>query len=116
MAKQAEHQPGGSSWHWELDGNGLEGIPTEIGVLTVKEVAKFLRLSNSVVYELVRTRQLPAMRFGGRIRMTRRQLVAYMRGMNADEFEEVIRRHRRANRATTLPTSVREWFGVRFGA
>jgi excisionase family DNA binding protein len=92
LAKQLEQRPGGPRWDWQLDGSGLEGLPPDVGVYTVKEVAKHLRLSHTVVYELVRTRQLPAMRFGGRIRITRRQLVAYMHGMNADELDALIRR------------------------
>jgi excisionase family DNA binding protein len=91
LAKELENRPGGPSWDWQLDGSGLEGLPPDVGVYTVQEVAKQLRLSTTVVYELVRTRQLPAMRFGGRIRITRRQLVAYMHGMSADEFEALIR-------------------------
>lgn len=91
LAKQADYQPGGESWDWELDGSGLEGIPPDIGLLTVQEVAAFLRISQTQVYELVRTRQLPHLRFGNRIRVGRRQLVAYMRGMNADQFDDLIR-------------------------
>ena len=92
LAELAECQPGGERWDWELDGSGLEGVPPDVGVLTVKEVMKFLRLSENVVYELVRTRQLPAMRIGSQIRVTRRQLVAFMRGMDADQFDALIQR------------------------
>jgi hypothetical protein len=31
------------------------------------------------------------MRIGGRIRITRRQLIAYMHGVDADELDELIR-------------------------
>jgi len=45
---------------------------------------------------MVRTRQLPALHLGTRIRIGRRGLVAFMRGMNADQFDALI--HRRAER------------------
>ena len=95
LEAQAEHRPGGSNWDYELDGSGLEGIPDSVGILTVKETAALLKISPNVVYELVRTRQLPAIHIGSRIRIGRRGLVAYLRGMNADEFDELIRRRSR---------------------
>ena len=39
-------------------------------LLTVREVARVLRLSRSKVYELVAARDLPALRPGGRLRVT----------------------------------------------
>jgi excisionase family DNA binding protein len=92
LAKQADYRPGGLDWDWELDGSGLEGIPPDVGILTVKETAKLLRLSEGAVYELVQRRQLPSMRFGNRIRIGRRGLVAFLHGMNADEFSALIKR------------------------
>ena len=44
------------------------------------------------VYELVQTRQLPAMRIGRQIRIGRRGLVAFLHGMNADDFDTLIKR------------------------
>ncbi len=92
LAKQADYQPGGAEWDWELDGSGLEGIPSDIGLLTVKEVAAFLRISQTQAYELIHRRQLPHLRLGNGYRVSRRQLVAFMRGMTADQFDELIRR------------------------
>jgi hypothetical protein len=42
------------------------------------------------IYEAVRSRQLPAMHIGSRIRIGRRGLVAFVRGLNADEFDHLI--------------------------
>jgi len=92
LEAQAEHRPGGTNWDYELDGSGLEGIPDSVGILTVKETGELLKISPNVVYELVRTRQLPAIHIGSRIRIGRRGLVAYLRGMNADDFDALIRR------------------------
>jgi excisionase family DNA binding protein len=94
LEAQAEHRPGGTNWDWELDGSGLEGIPDSVGILTVKETAALLKISPNVVYELVR-RQLPAIHIGSRIRIGRRGLVAYLRGMNADDFDALIKRRSR---------------------
>jgi len=91
LTTQAEYRPGGESWDWELDGSGLEGIPTTVGILTVKETAELLRVSVTNVYELVQTRQLPAMRIGRQIRVGRRGLVAFLHGMNADDCDALIR-------------------------
>lgn len=92
LSKQAEYRPGGKSWDWELDGSGLEDVPIDVGILTVKETAKLLRVSVTNVYELVQTRQLPAMHIGRQIRIGRRGLVAFLRGMNADDFDALIKR------------------------
>src|SRR5450759_76277 len=86
LAKQAEYRTGGPSWDWELDGSGLEDIPTTVGILTVKGASELLRVSETNVYELVQTRQLPAMRVG------RRVLVAFLHVMNADDFDSLIKR------------------------
>ena len=51
-----------------------------------------LRVSPDVIYDLVKTRQLPAPHIGSRIRIGRRGLLAYLRGMNADEFDRPIKR------------------------
>lgn len=92
LVELASHQPGAETWDRELDGSGFEDIPFEPSILTVKETAQLLRVSPAVVYELVRTRQLAALRLGSRIRIGRRGLVAYMRGMNADQFDALVRR------------------------
>jgi excisionase family DNA binding protein len=48
-------------------------------VLKVKEVAPLLRLSVWTVYRLIQTGALGHQRFGGAIRVTQEQLLAYMR-------------------------------------
>ena len=75
-----------------VTGSGLEDIPATVGILTVKEAAELLRVSETNVYELVQTRQLPAMRVGRQIRIGRRVLVAFLHGMNADDFDALIKR------------------------
>jgi|GEM_PF-3512088 len=92
LSKQVDHSPGGNGWDWELDGSGLEDIPLDIGILTVKETAQLLKVSQDVIYDLVHSRHLPAMRIGNRIRIGRRGLVAYLRGMTADDFDALIKR------------------------
>ena len=86
--------PGGSAtWDWELDGSGLEDIPVDVGILTVSETAKLLRISEGAVCELVHTRQMSAMRIGTRIRIGRPGLLAFLQGVDADGFDALIKRH-----------------------
>ena len=92
LAKQAELRPGSETRDRELEGSDFEDIPTDVGILTVKETAKLLRVSPDVIYDLVKARQLPALHIGTRIRIGRRGLVAYLRGMNADDFDRLIKR------------------------
>jgi len=92
LAKQAEYRTGGPSWDWELDGSGLEDIPTTVGILTVKGASELLRVSETNVYELVQTRQLPAMRVGRQIGIGQRGLGAFLHGMNANDFDALIKR------------------------
>jgi excisionase family DNA binding protein len=92
LAEQADHEPGGPQWDYELDGTGFEDVPLDHAVFTVDEVADFLRVSRNVVYELVKTRRMPVVHLGQRIRITRRQLIAYMRGIDADQFDVLIKR------------------------
>lgn len=71
---------------------GIQVVQTTVGILTVKEAAELLRVSVTNVYELVLTRQLPAMHVGRQIRIGRRGLVAFLHGMNADDFDALIMR------------------------
>lgn len=95
LEAQAEHRPGGSNWDWDLDGSGLDDVPLDVGIMTVKETAALLKVSQDAIYELVKTRRLPALHIGNRIRIGRRGLVAYLRGMNADDFDALIKRRAR---------------------
>lgn len=47
-------------------------------VLTVPEVARVLRVSPSLVYELVRCEQLPSIKIGRKIRVSRSALLLYL--------------------------------------
>jgi excisionase family DNA binding protein len=47
-------------------------------VLTVKEVAKYLRVHPSTVYKLLKIQQLPAFRIGSDWRFNREQIDAWM--------------------------------------
>lgn len=46
--------------------------------LTVPEVSKVLRVSSSLVYELVRCGQLSSLKIGRKIRIPRSALLAYL--------------------------------------
>lgn len=49
-------------------------------ILTVAEVALILRLSDSLVYKMIDTRQIAVLRCGSTIRIERDALLAYLRG------------------------------------
>lgn len=53
-------------------------------VLTVEEAAELLGISRGLAYELVRRRELPAIRLGRRLVVPRRRLLALIEG---DELE-----------------------------
>jgi excisionase family DNA binding protein len=74
-----------------LDEAAFDGLPDE-AVFTVEEVAKIFRVGRSAAYDMVRQRQLRSIKIGNQIRIPRRALVAYLRGMDADAFDEFIKR------------------------
>jgi excisionase family DNA binding protein len=49
-------------------------------VLTVGEVARFLRVPQSTIYKLTRLEQLPAVKVGKHLRFTRRDIAAWVHG------------------------------------
>ena len=57
--------------------DGRSGLDGEI--LTVQEVAKFLRVPKSTVYKLARLNQLPASKIGKHWRFLRRDIQEWMR-------------------------------------
>lgn len=59
----------------------MEGVVAEQAlVLTVEEAAELLGISRGLAYELVRRRQLPAIRLGRRLVVPRRRLLALIEG------------------------------------
>ena len=74
-----------------LDEAAFDGLPNE-AVFTVQEVAKLFRVGKSSIYEAVRQRRLPSVKLGNQIRIPRRALVAFLRGMDADEFGQFVKR------------------------
>lgn len=74
-----------------LDEAAFDGLPNE-AVFTLEEVAKLFRISRTTAYQLVRQGQIPTVHLGRMIRIPRRALVGFLRGMDADEFSELIKR------------------------
>ncbi len=72
-----------------LDETDFDGLP-DGAVFTVEEVAEILRVSTGTVYDMVRRRQISSLNLGRAIRIPRRALVAYLRGMGADEFDNLV--------------------------
>ena len=55
-------------------------MPSESEIMTVMEVARFLRVPKSTVYKLARLGQLPASKIGKHWRFLRRDIHEWMRG------------------------------------
>lgn len=77
-----------------LDAATLDGLP-DSAVFTVDDVAKLLRISRNTAYELVRQKRIPSLALGRQIRIPRRGLVAFLRGMDADAFNTFVQRKAR---------------------
>lgn len=59
----------------------LDGaLPSESEILTVSEVARFLRVPKSTVYKLARLGELPASKIGKHWRFIRRDIHEWMHG------------------------------------
>lgn len=56
------------------DRHDPEGLPADDGYLDVPEVASYLRISKSMVYKLVETKQIPAIRLGRLVRIRKSDL------------------------------------------
>jgi excisionase family DNA binding protein len=50
----------------------------DLGLLTVPEAARLLRISRNLAYELVAQRQIPALRLGRAIRVPRHALIEWI--------------------------------------
>lgn len=74
-----------------LDDAIYDGLPDQ-AVFTVDELANLLRVSKASIYNMVKQRRLRSLSFGRQVRIPRRALVAYFRGMNVDEFDAFIKR------------------------
>lgn len=55
-------------------------------IMTVEEVADYLRLSTKTIRRMIQQKELPSLRVGGSIRIARLDLETYMEGLrgNAD--------------------------------
>jgi excisionase family DNA binding protein len=65
----------------ELSPERVSGLDNEI--LTVLEVARFLRVPKSTVYKLARLGQLPASKIGKHWRFLRRDVQAWVHGRSS---------------------------------
>lgn len=62
----------------------------EPDLLTVKEVAKFLSLTESTIYAKVREGNLPYMKEGKRLYFSRQELIEYLKENRQTPIDEVI--------------------------
>jgi len=63
----------------------FEPIPAEVQLLTIADVARALRCSRQTVYDEARAGRLRMVRFGERRRVLRRDLDAYLSGLQGSD-------------------------------
>lgn len=71
-------------------------------VMTVDEVAQFLRLAKTTVYQLARDGELPGRKAGGQWRFSRRELQRWLAGLDRlsqQAADEVVERDDLQNRS-----------------
>ena len=59
-------------------------------VFTAEEVAGILKIPVAAVEQMVQDKQIKSLRLGGLTRIPRRALLACLRGMSADEFDDLL--------------------------
>ena len=69
--------------------SAVDGLP-EGAVFTMEEAADILKLPAGAFEQMVQSKQIRSLRFGGVTRIPRRALFACLRGMSADEFDDYI--------------------------
>ena len=72
-----------------------DGIP-EGAVFTIEEAAGMLKVPVETLEQMVSTKEIGSIRFGGVIRIPRRAVFAVLRGMTAAEFDEYLQQPRDA--------------------
>ena len=72
-----------------LQENAVDLLPDGT-VFTVEEVAGILKIPVAAVEQMVQDKQIKSLRLGGLTRIPRRALLACLRGMSADEFDDLL--------------------------
>ena len=82
----SDTKPVGDAEFWEVThqiaqfSSILQDLAKYPAMLTVPQVAEVLQVSENGTYELVRKGEIPAMRFGRRVRVPKEQLVRFLMG------------------------------------
>jgi excisionase family DNA binding protein len=84
----------GDSQFPALEGATVDGLP-EGAVFTLEEAAHILRISPDLIRELVAANQIGSLRFGDETRISRRTLVACLRGVSPEELDDYLERRAR---------------------
>jgi excisionase family DNA binding protein len=74
-----------------VDAADYDGLP-DGAVFTVEEAAGILKVSTNTVYEMVGRGQIMALPVGNETRIPRRSLLAFLRGMSDQEFDDFLER------------------------
>jgi excisionase family DNA binding protein len=79
----------------QLVESAVDGLP-DGSVFTVEETADILKLPIETVEQMIRDKQMRAIRLAGVTRIPRRALFACLRGMTAEEFDGFLEKRARA--------------------
>jgi excisionase family DNA binding protein len=74
-----------ASINTEQSGTKLEELPD---VLTTAETARVLRMSRNAVYEAIRRKEIPSLRIGRKLLVSKRDLVQMLGEINAAKGSE----------------------------
>jgi excisionase family DNA binding protein len=73
-----------------LDEAAVDGLPAGV-VFSLEEAADLLKIPLGTLGQMLHDGQIRALRFGNETRIPRRALVACLRGMSAEEFDDYLR-------------------------
>jgi excisionase family DNA binding protein len=82
----------------KLRETSVDGLPDGT-VFTIDEVAEILKVPADTVEQMIGSGEIHSIRFGGLTRIPRRALFACVRGMSAEEFDDLIEKRGRETAA-----------------
>lgn len=62
---------------------------TENGILTIKEIAEYLKVTERTIYRLAAAKQLPAFKIGGSWRFSRQDIDGWIKRQTAEPLAEI---------------------------
>lgn len=83
----------------QMESTDIDGLPKG-AVFTAEEIASILKAPPAVVGRMLEERQIASLRLGQELRVPRRALIAFLRGMSIEELDSLLERRITATRPT----------------